>query len=240
MGCLFPGARNPRELWQRLLDGHCALSDVPAARWSADVYRERGSAAPWRTCAARGGFLDSFTPDWRRYKMPPNLVDGSDPLQFMLLEAALDALEDARVDLDVVDRRRIAVVVGSGFGSDFALALTLALRVPEAAEAVADALRERGLPAGQVAAVVEELEGLLRARLPHVSEDSSGSFSSARWLPGCRRPWTFRAPPSRSTRPAPRRWPRSRLRSRRCAKATATSCSARVGTARCACSASRP
>jgi hypothetical protein len=62
------------------------MREAPASRWSAEVYLQRGDRATWRTYTARGGFVEAYTPDWRRYRIPPKLVEGTDPLQFMLLE----------------------------------------------------------------------------------------------------------------------------------------------------------
>src|SRR5262249_44753390 len=65
-------------------------------------------------------------------------------------------------------------VVGSVFGSDFALELSLAIRSTELAETFAE------VATGKRDAKIEaEVLSALRARLPEINEDSSGSFSSS-------------------------------------------------------------
>jgi acyl transferase domain-containing protein/NAD(P)-dependent dehydrogenase (short-subunit alcohol dehydrogenase family)/acyl carrier protein len=179
VGCVLPGARGAEDYWRLLSEGRSALSDAPDSRWSAAIYHQPGERTTWRTYTKRGGFVTGFEPDWRRYKIPPRLVEGTDPLQFMLLEAASDALSDAGVDLAKVDRRSIATTIGSVFGSDYALDLTLAMRVPEVGEAFEEALRAEGIEPALAAQAVDQLEAHLRRRLPTITEDSSGSSSSS-------------------------------------------------------------
>ena len=179
LGGLFPGAPGVGELWQALRAGRTAIGGVPESRWPGDLYHRAGTFAPWRTYARRGGFIAGFAPDGRRFRMPPALAAEADPLQMMLLEAAAAAFADAGIDLESADRSHISVIVGSGFGSDHALLLTIALRVPELAAAVSAALAEATPAKADCGRVADELTRLLRERLPRISEDSSGSFSSS-------------------------------------------------------------
>jgi acyl transferase domain-containing protein/NAD(P)-dependent dehydrogenase (short-subunit alcohol dehydrogenase family) len=179
MGALFAGASNARDLWRRLCAGERGFKEVAPSRWSSRIYFDAEERKPWRTDSRHGAFLDEYRPDWRRYHMPPALVEANDPLQFMLLDCALEALEDARIDLEVFDRARIGVVIGSEFGSDFALALTLAIRVPELTEAVLEVLQKIDLSPRERSDALGELEARIRERVPRISEDSSGSFSAS-------------------------------------------------------------
>jgi acyl transferase domain-containing protein len=138
LGARLPGASTPAALWARVVADQPAIVEAPADRWSKAIFEDRGPARPYRTYTARGAFLEGFKADWRRYRVPPKLVDSNDPLQFMLLESASDALEDAGIDLVRLDRARVATVMGTTFGSDYALDLSLAIRAPELAEASAN------------------------------------------------------------------------------------------------------
>jgi acyl transferase domain-containing protein/NAD(P)-dependent dehydrogenase (short-subunit alcohol dehydrogenase family) len=169
VGGVFPGAKTADEFWANLAARKDVMCEVPVARWKKEIYHQAGDRAPYRTYSKRGAFVEGFAANWRRYKVPPKLVERNDPLQFMLLESALDALEDAKIDLEKIDRGRVAVIMGSVFGSDFALELSLAIRSEELAETIAE------FAPGKAAGALERL----RARLPEINEDSSGSFSSS-------------------------------------------------------------
>ncbi len=179
IGCILPDARGPEQFWRRLCDGHVAMRDVPDHRWSAELYYQPGERATWRTYTKRGAFLEGFQADWRRYRIPPKLIERNDPLQFMLLESALEALDDAGIDPKSIDRQRVMTCMGSVFGSDFALELALAIRVPEVGEALREILETEGLGRDTMEKAVAQLEGAIRSSLPEVTEDSSGSFSSS-------------------------------------------------------------
>jgi acyl transferase domain-containing protein/NAD(P)-dependent dehydrogenase (short-subunit alcohol dehydrogenase family) len=180
MGSVLPSARGVAQLWERLSQGQTAFSEVPPARWPERHYLAPEGARPaYKTYGKTGGFLRDYQPDWRRYRMPPALVANNDPLQFMLLDSALDALEDAGIDLEAIDRRRVSVFIGSEFGSDFALALTIALRVPEVSEAVVESLTALGHDTESARRIAGELGAILRERLTRINEDSSGSSSAS-------------------------------------------------------------
>lgn len=174
IGGRFPGAASVSAFWDVLAEKRDVMSEVPRTRWNKDIYWQPGDRAHYRTYAKRGGFIHDFTADWKRYKVPPKLVERNDPLQFMVLESALDALDDAGIELEKIDRTRVAVLVGSVFGSDYALELSLAIRSTELAEAIAEVL---GLELSSPA--VMSALAAIRARLPSINEDSSGSFSSS-------------------------------------------------------------
>ncbi|MBI4820903.1 MAG: SDR family NAD(P)-dependent oxidoreductase [Deltaproteobacteria bacterium] len=171
MGCRFPDAKDPDALWQRLLEAKDLFTDPPPDRWKPEIYWQKGDRAPYRTYSKRGAFVRDFTADWRRYKVPPKLVEHNDPLQFMLLESALDALEHAKVDVAKIDRTKVGVVMGTVFGSDYALELGTAIRAVELGEELEAITGLRGIGREAVESI--------RKNLPSITEDSSGSFSSS-------------------------------------------------------------
>lgn len=173
VGLRLPEASSPASFVELVQSGRTVFSEVPKDRWSVEVYGAP-APAPHRSRAKRGAFVRGFEADWRRYKIPPKLVERTDPLQFMMLEAAMDALDTAAIDLERTDRSRVAVVVGTSFGTDYQVDLSLGLRAPEIAELAAEALGRRGDEAW-----VRETTAALRAKLPSINEDSSGSISSS-------------------------------------------------------------
>lgn len=173
VGLRLPEASSVPSFLELMKSGRSVFSKVPEERWSVEVYGT-DHPEPHRSYADHGAFVRDFQADWRRYKIPPKLVERTDPLQFMMLEAALDALEQAKIDPERIDRERVAVVVGTSFGTDYQVDLSLGLRAPEIAELAAEALGRAG-----DLDYAAELTQQLRARLPSINEDSSGSISSS-------------------------------------------------------------
>jgi acyl transferase domain-containing protein len=174
LGARLPESPSAEALFENLVAARELATVVPGERWDRRIYHQPGDRARYRTYLERGAFVRGFEANWRRYKMPPKLVERNDPLQFMLLESAMDALEQAGLDPAHLEREKVAVIMGTVFGSDYALELSLAIRAQEVAEAVADAM---GRPGDE--AVLQDVLQAVRARLPSINEDSSGSFSSS-------------------------------------------------------------
>ena len=88
MACRLPGGiETPQELWAALCEGRDLTGPLPADRF-------RG-AERWRG-GALGTDVAAF--DARYFDVPPNAADVMDPQIRLLLEVAVDALEDAGVD----------------------------------------------------------------------------------------------------------------------------------------------
>ncbi len=115
MACRFPGARDLFAFWENILIGVDATSEVPPDRWDPAVFFDPDSDANDRVPCRRGGYLEApieFDPV--SHGIMPNTVDGGEPEQFLVLDAARSALADAGLASGVPDGRRVEVVVGRG------------------------------------------------------------------------------------------------------------------------------
>ncbi len=120
IGCRFPGgASNATTLWQRLVDGVDAVSEVPRERWEVDRFFHPDPSAPGKTYARHGGFLDQspFDFDAAFFGLSNREAAVLDPQQRLLLEVAWEALEDAGLDAVALRGRPVGVFVG-GFSLD--------------------------------------------------------------------------------------------------------------------------
>ena len=100
MGCRFPGHSNsPSSFWHNLLHNVDCISPVPPSRWSSSYYAAPSPSTPGRIAATRCGFVDCvFEFDYEAFGISRREAECMDPQQKMLLETALQALEDARLD----------------------------------------------------------------------------------------------------------------------------------------------
>jgi len=164
LGCVFPGARNASQYWDLLRSGRDARQSPPEGRG--------------RPGFPLGGYVTGFQYDWRRHKIPPKQINEADPLQFMVLDAAEQALGDSGYDRKPFDRKRTGVIVGTEFVGDFTFRLPSALRLPLTARLLGEILRGKGRTPQRAAQIEAAFCDAFHARWP-VLLDETGSFSAS-------------------------------------------------------------
>lgn len=120
LGCRFPGAKNPDEFWQLLINGGDGISEVPAKRWDLQKFYDPGRAMPGKMNTRWGGFLediDQFDPYF--FGISPREAERMDPQQRLLLEVAWESLENAGQAVDKLAGSQTGVFVGIS-GNDYA------------------------------------------------------------------------------------------------------------------------
>jgi len=112
--CRMPGASSITELWDLLRDGRCAVSKIPAERWSLErLYHprlnERGRSYTW-SC----GVLDDIWGfDPAVFGLSPREAEQMDPQQRLMLELTFEALEDAGLKPSTLAGSETGVFVGA-------------------------------------------------------------------------------------------------------------------------------
>jgi len=114
VGTRFPGDMNtPDEMWQALLEGRDAITDLPEGRWSEflDEPRIAERVAKART---RGGYLSDIKGfDAEFFALAKMEADNIDPQQRMALELTWEALEYARIPASSLRGQSVGVYMGS-------------------------------------------------------------------------------------------------------------------------------
>ena len=123
MGCRFPGgADSPDRLWQLMMDGVDAISDVPPDRWQVEEIYDPDFMAPGKANTRWAGFIDrvdEFDPAF--FGISPREAVHMDPQQRILLQVAYEALENAGQPLEALEGSLTGVYVGVlSHSSDYA------------------------------------------------------------------------------------------------------------------------
>ena len=121
IGCRLPGGlHSPEQLWDFLVQGGDAITQVPADRWQWPSGIDPCRSHPG---IDRGGFLaDIARFDARFFRVTPREAELMDPQQRILLELTWETLEDAGVPPNTLRETKTGVFVGAS-GSDYALLL---------------------------------------------------------------------------------------------------------------------
>lgn len=177
-GAVFPGAATAEAFWRMIASGDDPKTTVPPERWDAEVYWNPGEPGPWQSSSRTGGFISDFSVDPLRFRIPPRQISASDPLQYMVLDAADQALRDAGYDAKSFDRRRVAVIVGAMFCNDFMRILTVALQYPEFDRELQAILQARNLPEASIRDILAGARSAFHQSNPAL-QDETGSFSAS-------------------------------------------------------------
>ncbi len=174
LGCVLPGAMTYAALPELLASNQSHLQSPSANRWpTALPHRFDGMSMD-----VQGGYIDQFEFDWRGNRIPPKQVQNANPLQFMLLQAAGEAMQAAGILNDQTLLQRSGVVVGTVFGGDFSHGLQIGLRLQAALAELELACKRSSLCAAQVSQLKQQFEAALLKRLPALL-DETGSFTSS-------------------------------------------------------------
>ncbi|MDT5335437.1 MAG: polyketide synthase 13 [Mycobacterium sp.] len=114
IGTRFPGDLNtPDEMWQALLEGRDAITDLPAGRWE-EFLGEPRIAERVAKARTRGGYLSDIKGfDAEFFALSKMEADNIDPQQRMALELTWEALEHARIPASSLRGGSVGVYVGS-------------------------------------------------------------------------------------------------------------------------------
>jgi acyl transferase domain-containing protein/NAD(P)H-dependent flavin oxidoreductase YrpB (nitropropane dioxygenase family)/acyl carrier protein len=120
MECIFPGSPDVESFWENILEGRDLITEVPAERWSVDLYYRNGSAAhKGKTPSKWGGFIDEIGFDPLQYGIPPQSLAAIEPAQLLSLEVAHRALADAGYGEERhFDREKTSVIFGAEAGME--------------------------------------------------------------------------------------------------------------------------
>ena len=96
--CRLPGADSIEGLWRLLIEGKCAVTQVPSDRFSLQRFghprrQERGKTYTW----AAGVLDDVWGFDPGVFGISPREAEQMDPQQRILLQLTWEALEDAGI-----------------------------------------------------------------------------------------------------------------------------------------------
>ena len=110
----FPGDMNtPDEMWQALLEGRDAITDLPEGRW-AEFMDEPRLAERIAKARTRGGYLSDIKGfDAEFFALSKMEADNLDPQQRLALELTWEALEGAHIPASSLRGTSVGVFVGS-------------------------------------------------------------------------------------------------------------------------------
>ncbi|WP_051468873.1 type I polyketide synthase [Actinomadura oligospora] len=170
VGCRYPDATSPAQLWENVLTGRRAFRPLPPGRLNLADYAGDG---PDSTNVRSAAVLTDWTFDRARHRVSGASHRVTDPVHWLALQVAAETLEDAGFpDARGLSRDRVGVVLGNSLTGEFSRAGLLRLRWPYVARVVRDALADGGLGDAEAAALMARLERGFKAPFPEPTGES--------------------------------------------------------------------
>ncbi|MEO1103925.1 MAG: polyketide synthase [Pseudomonadota bacterium] len=112
--CRLPSANGLTEFWDVLSEGRCVISHVQEDRFGTQQHLHPNRTAPGRAVTFAAGQLDKpFAFDPFYFGISPREAAAMDPQQRVLLEVAVEALEDAGIPPSSLAGEKVGVYVGA-------------------------------------------------------------------------------------------------------------------------------
>jgi enediyne polyketide synthase len=180
IGCRYPDAATPEELWGNVLAGRRAFRRIPQERMRLEDYWSADPAAPDRFYARHAAVIEGYEFDRVGYKVAGSTYRTTDLTHWLALDTAARALEDAGFPGgEGLPRERTAAIVGNSLTGEFTRANLLRLRWPYVRRVLGSALSELGWEDDRLTVFLQNLEARYKDSFPPVDEDTlAGGLSN--------------------------------------------------------------
>ena len=114
MACKLPGGNNnPDDFWKFLKGKKSGIKEVPADRWSSDLFYDPDPKAIASSVSKWAGFVDGIDHfDARFFGISPREAASMDPQQRMVLQGTYEALQDTNIPVEQFSEGSTGVYVG--------------------------------------------------------------------------------------------------------------------------------
>jgi len=133
LGAVLPDAFDVPSFWNNITQGKYSISDVPADRWSTDLFYDPDPSAVDKTYSKIGAFVRGFhfDPLKNGLVIPPKLLTEMDITQQWAIAVSQQALKDYGYPKRNLDPERVAVIFGNANASESQFRSTFRILLPE-------------------------------------------------------------------------------------------------------------
>jgi len=170
MGCVYPGALSPEELWTNILAGRRYFRISPDERLPNEWYFNSDPEVPGKTYCDRMAVITDWSFDPVEWKIPPVTINTADICHWLSLHTVREAMRDAKLDLDKTDKERVGVVLGNSGSGEFFRSHMLKSRWPYVERAIRNAV-QKNFSGDQADTLVKAIQHFYSSPLPEINED---------------------------------------------------------------------
>jgi len=172
LGCRYPAADNPVQLWENILARRQQFRPIPDVRLPLSDYQHDDPRTPDATYGRLAAVIDGYEFDWAGRRIPKVTAEATDLAHWLALDTALQMLDDAGYDAARLPRATTQVIIGNTLTGEFTRANTLRGRWPFVRKALRAAAPGSGMPADQLERLEQNLEAVFKSPFAEVNEDT--------------------------------------------------------------------
>ncbi|RLC04896.1 MAG: type I polyketide synthase [Deltaproteobacteria bacterium] len=179
MGCRYPGADSPVQLWTNVLGCRRQFRRIPSCRLPLEDYHSDNKKAADKTYGRMAAVIDGFTFNWSTRRIPQSTYLATDIVHWLALETAIQAISDAGFTKENFPGRRTGVIVGNSMTGEQSRSYNLRLRWPYVRKAFLGAAHQCRMTEQEVSALENALETNYKSAFPAANEDTlAGGLSN--------------------------------------------------------------
>ena len=171
LGCNYPGAKSPLQLWENILARRQQFREMPEMRLPMLDYYDPDPTVANKTYQKKAAVLDGYKFDWLDRKIPKSTFESTDIVHWLALDTALQALADTRIAPGMFSKDTTGVILGNTLTGEFTRSNQMLLRWPYVKKALRSSLKSRGLTHLQ-SDIEDTMENYYKSVFAPVTEDT--------------------------------------------------------------------
>lgn len=174
MGCIYPDAFSPIELWNNILSKRISFRKIPNSRIDLSYYDGESSDSIYIKNAA---LIKNYTFDRKKFQISNSVFTSADLTHWLALDVAYRTLTDSGlINENILDKEKTAVIVGNTLTGEFSRSELMRLRWPYVKRLLESKLSKLDI---DVSSFIEDFEISYKQPFNVPNEDSlSGGLSN--------------------------------------------------------------
>ncbi|MDJ0625355.1 MAG: SDR family NAD(P)-dependent oxidoreductase [Candidatus Caenarcaniphilales bacterium] len=145
IGCMYPGARTPLELWENILTRRRQFREMPDCRLPNNEYYDPDPSTVDKTYQNKAAVLENYSFNWMGRRIPKKTFESTDIVHWLALDTALAALEDAGYNKERLPNEKTGTIIGNTLTGEFTRSNNMLLRWPFVRKALRTSLKDKAL-----------------------------------------------------------------------------------------------
>ena len=165
--CRLPGAANPDEFWELIINGLDATGELPHEILDRDLYYSPGKPKVGRSYSSVGGVMPQLPFDNSKCRLSEETISRYDASHLVACEVASEALRDAGYDPFSLSGQDVGVYLGHTGGSSKVGDVMLGVQIEETTRYLSDLPSLSGVSRDRIDTMARRITERIRARNDH-------------------------------------------------------------------------